>query len=483
MIYSMFGREGLAMLRAVSGLAVALLAACVSAPAISQNIANTDSTASYEPVPYVQVDHPDWAEDAVIYQINTRQFTPEGTFAAAQAHLPRLKELGVDILWLMPIHPIGEVNRKGSLGSPYAVKDYFGVNPEFGTEDEFRAFVDAAHEHGFKVILDWVANHTAWDNPLVEQHPDWYETDWKGDFHPTPWTDWADIIDLNYDQPELRAYKTRALKYWVEEFDIDGYRCDVAGYVPLDFWETARAELNAIKPVFMLAEWQQRDLHRYAFDATYGWAWKEAAQRIAQGQSDAGDLRGFLGDQISTWPLDAYRMLYTENHDQNAWDGSTGSIYGDAYHAMLTLSFVTEGIPLIHNGQEVGNQNQLEFFERDPIDWGEFDHSDGALIKQLIAIKKANRALHNGAAGGRVIPVSTDNPGQVLSFAREKDDNAVLVLFNLSETDAHFELTDGPIAGTWVDAFTGEQDTLSLGASRSLAPWQGKVLISNKDKT
>jgi len=454
-----------------------LLGACMATEPVSQKDANTvNATDKFSPASYVQIEHPDWAKDAVIYQINTRQFTPEGTFRAAQAQLPRLKELGVDILWLMPIHPIGEQNRKGALGSPYAVKDYFGVNPEFGTEDDFRAFVDAAHAQGFHVILDWVANHTAWDNPLVTEHPDWYETDWKGDFHPTPWTDWADIIDLDYSKPELREYKIRALKYWVEEFDVDGYRADVAGFVPLDFWETARAELDEIKPVFMLAEWQQRDLHRAAFDATYGWAWKEAAMRIAAGTSNAGDLRGFLSSQISTWPLDAYRMLYTENHDQNAWDGSTGEIYGEAYHAMLTLSFVTEGIPLIHNGQEVGNQKQLEFFERDPITWGNFDHPDGDLIKQLIAVKKANRALHNGAAGGRIIPISTDMPDQILSFAREKGSNRVLVLYNLSPEPASFTLTDGPVAGAWTEALTGAAEPLDLGSQLTLSPWQGMVL-------
>ena len=471
------------LIRTLIALSVLVCTACESSRQTSQNTANLVSDETrYSPSAYVQIDHPDWADDAVIYQINTRQFTPEGTFRAAEAQLPRLQDLGVDILWLMPIHPIGEVNRKGSLGSPYAVKDYFGVNPELGTEEDFRSFVDAAHAQGFKVILDWVANHTAWDNPLVTDHPDWYETDWKGDFHPTPWTDWADIIDLDYSNPELRAYKTRALRYWVEEFDVDGYRCDVAGFVPLDFWETARTELNEIKPVFMLAEWQQRDLHRHAFDATYAWGWKEAAQRIAKGESDAGDLRGYLSEQISTWPLDAYRMLYTENHDQNAWDGSTGEIYGEAYHAMLTLSFVTEGIPLIHNGQEVGNQNRLEFFERDPIDWGTFSHPDGDLIRKLIEIKTNNPALHNGAAGGRIIPVSTDNPGQILSFAREKDDNRVLIFFNLSSVLAEFQITDGPAAGAWTDALTETNDTIRLGASRSLEPWRGRVLISNKNK-
>ncbi len=467
------------LMRAVLAIALLFVAACAHPDPIADKVTSTaDRSQLYEPRPYVEIENPDWSKDAVIYQINTRQFTPEGTFKAAQNHLPRLRELGVDILWLMPIHPIGDVNRKGTLGSPYAIKDYFGVNPEFGTEDDFRAFVDAAHAAGFKVILDWVANHTAWDNPLVTEHPDWYETDWKGAFHPTPWTDWADIIDLDYSNPALREYKSRALKYWVEEFDIDGYRADVAGFVPLDFWETARAELDQIKPVFMLAEWQQRDLHRAAFDATYAWAWKEAAMRIAKGESNAGDLRGYLSEQISTWPLDAYRMLYTENHDQNAWDGSTRAIYGDAYHAMLTLSFVTEGIPLIHNGQEVGNQNQLEFFERDPIDWGAFAHPDGELIKKLIALKTSNPALHNGSAGGRIIPVSTDTPDQILSFAREKDANRVLVLFNLSDQPARFVVTDGPVTGDWIDALTDEADTLQLGAERTLAPWAGLILTN-----
>ncbi len=461
------------LIRAAFALTLLIFTACASTSPPPQNSANINQ---YAPQPYVQLTHPEWAQDAIIYQINTRQFTPEGTFKAAQAELPRLKELGVDILWLMPIHPIGETNRKGTLGSPYSVKDYFGVNPEFGTEDDFRAFVDAAHAQGFHVILDWIANHSAWDNPLVAEHPDWYETDWKGDFHPTPWTDWADIIDFDYSQPGLREYMTRALKYWVEEFGVDGYRADVAGFVPLDFWENARAELDAVRPVFLLAEWQQRDLHQHAFDATYGWAWKEAAMRIAKGQSDAGDLRGFLSEQISTWPLDGYRMLYTENHDQNAWDGSTGEIYGDAYHAMLMLSFVTEGIPLIHNGQEVGNQDQLEFFERDPIVWGDLDHPDGRLIKTLIQLRKQNEALHNGEAGGRIIPVSTDKPGQILSFARQKNQNEVVVFANLSDTPTRFTITDGPVSGAYTVALDGDVRTYDLGDSVTLPAWTTFIL-------
>jgi len=227
------------------------------------------STTSYEPQPYVKVPAPDWTKDAVIYQMNTRQFSSAGTFAAAQEQLPRLAEMGFDIVWLMPIHPIGEARRKGEMGSPYSVKDYRAVNPDLGTDEEFRAFVDRAHELGLKVILDWVANHSAWDNSLTSEHPDWYLKTPEGELMPPEGTDWSDVVDFDYSNPAMRQYMTESLTYWVREFDIDGYRADVAGFVPLDFWETARTELEAVKPVFMLAEWETPDLHARAFNATY----------------------------------------------------------------------------------------------------------------------------------------------------------------------------------------------------------------------
>ena len=458
-----------------------VLSACATLNAPLIDPVQMYDTARFEPQPYVKLKHPDWAKDAVIYQINTRQFTPEGTFRAAQEQLPRLRNMGVDILWIMPVHPIGETNRKGTLGSPYSVKDYYGINPEFGTKADFKALIDAAHAQGFHVILDWVANHSAWDNKLTADHPDWYHLDWKGDNHPTPWTDWADIIDFDYNQPGLREYMTGALRYWVEEMDVDGFRCDVAGFVPLDFWETARAELDRVKPVFMLAEWEQRDLHALAFDATYGWKWKETAQRIAAGEADAGAMTGYLNDHISTWPHDGYRLLYTENHDQNAWEGTTGGLYGEAYRVLMTLSFVIEGIPMIHNGQEVANQDQLEFFEKDPIIWGETNHPDGALIKSLIAMRKQNKALHNGNAGGRIIPVVTTSGGQVVSFARQSGDNKVVALFNLSPGTTYTAIIDGPVDGTYTNALTGQTRVLKLGDYVALAPWSSLILIQNTD--
>jgi len=200
----------------------------------------------YEPSPYVKIKHPEWSRSAAIYELNTRHFTPEGTFAAAAPHLPRLKELGVGIIWLMPVQPIGEKNRKGSLGSPYSIRDYLAVNPELGDVESLKRFVATANELGMFVILDWVANHTAWDNVLVEQHPEWYARDWKGEFHPTAWSDWSDIIELDYSQPGLRQYMAGAMKYWVHDVGFDGFRCDMAGYVPLDFWNELRSELDAM---------------------------------------------------------------------------------------------------------------------------------------------------------------------------------------------------------------------------------------------
>ena len=232
------------------------------------------------------VTHPAWSRATGVYQLNQRQLTVDGTFRAAEGHLTTIRDLGVEIVWLMPINPIGEINRKGSLGSPYAVRDHREVNPEFGTMEDLAHFVSTAHDLGLRVILDWVANHTAWDHHLVSEHPEWFARDWKGDFRPTPWWDWDDIIDLDFSHAGLRDYMAGAMEKFVREADVDGFRCDVAGFVPLDFWQDVRRRLDAIKPVFMLAEWEARDLHDVAFDATYGWSWNEAMHLIAAGNLD-----------------------------------------------------------------------------------------------------------------------------------------------------------------------------------------------------
>ncbi len=415
--------------------------------------ATAENVSDFAPRPYVEIEHPPWTRDAVIYQLNTRQFTPEGTFAAAAAHLPRLAEMGVDIIWLMPIHPIGEARRKGELGSPYAVRDYRAVNPDLGGEEAFRAFVAAAHRAGMRVILDWVANHSAWDSPLTENHPDWYSKTPEGDLTTTPGTDWFDTADFDYAQADLRAYMTESLVYWVREFDVDGYRADVAGFAPLDFWETARRKLDAVKPVFMLAEWESRDLHRRAFDATYAWSWKDAMKSTAEA-GGASAMRNYYATDRNVWPRGAFRMVYTDNHDQNAWDGVAAEIYGDAYEAAIALSFVGAGIPLIYNGQEADLSHQLSFFDKDEIPWREGRHGD--LFARLAALKHSTRALWNGEYGATMVEAPNSAEDSILSFVRESDRDRVFTVFNLTAEDVSFEMMEKRHAGLYTDVFSGE---------------------------
>ena len=463
-------------MRKIAALALALALAPLLIAGCNEALGTSDP---WEPKSFVEIDNPEWSRDAVLYQINTRQFTEEGTFAAAQKELPRLKELGVDILWLMPIHPIGEVNRKGTLGSPYSVRDYYAVNPEFGTEEELKRFIDAAHEQGFKVILDLVANHTAWDNALASEHPVWYEKTWDGRFRPTPWWDWSDIIDLDWSKPGVREHVGGAMEYWVREFKVDGFRADVAGYVPVDFWETMRSRLDAIRPVFMLGEVQQTVHHRAAFDATYAWDWHHTSKDIAKGNADATGLFGYYAENESLWPREAMRLTYIENHDSNAWEGTLYENYGDALPAMTALSFVGEGLPMIHNGQEACNAKRLEFFEKDAIDWSQSEGCAYAtLLADLIAFRDANPALHNGKWGARMHQVVNDNPQQLFAFVREQDGNKVVALFNLSARAVTAQLADGLAEGTYAEFRGGNGVTISRSEPVTLAPWEFRLLSS-----
>jgi glycosidase len=423
---------------------------------------------------------PEWAKDAVIYQINTRQFTAEGTFKAAQTELPRLRRLGVDILWLMPIHPIGVEQRKGPLGSPYAVRDYFGVNPEFGSEADFRAFLAAAHAEGMKVILDWVPNHTAWDHPLRQERPDWYKRDWKGDFRPTPWWDWHDIIELDYSQPGLRAYMQAALRYWVAEVGVDGFRMDVAGFVPLDFWEQVRRELDAVRSpeqggVFLLAEWESRDLHDHAFDMSYAWSWYDAVHRIAQGKADTNALHVYYSWNENFWPAHAIRMTFTSNHDKNSWEGTEFEAFGEALPAAMVLSFVGEGMPLVYNGQEAGNPKRLEFFERDPIAWRAHPMVD--FYARLIALRTETTALHAGRWGARMVHVPSDAQGKVFSFVRQNEREKVFAVFNFTAEAQTVQFGESLYPGDYTDWERGARVTLREGEPMTLPAWGWRVFI------
>ncbi len=416
------------------------------------------------------VKHPAWSVNASIYEANIRQHSPQGSFAAFEKYLPELKKMGVGIIWIMPINPIGEKNRKGSLGSYYAVRDYKAVNPEFGTAEDFRRLVRRAHALGMKVIVDWVANHTAWDHPWASNHPDYYVRDAKGAFVP-PVADWQDVIKLDYSNKALRAEMTAAMEYWVKEFDIDGYRCDVAGMVPVDYWNEARAALDKIKPVFMLAEAFEPALHEKAFDMTYGWQYKDLWGDIAKGKKTARDLDAYLAGEEAGYHPDAYRMLHITNHDLNSWEGTEFERLGDGVDAFLVLSAVMKGMPLMYSGQEAGNNKALHFFERQPIQWQ--PHRFKAMYSALFNLKKTNHALWNGNAGGPMQRLGKD--ANVFAFARSKDKNVVVGVFNLSNAKQSFTLTDGALAGSYKDGITGKPATLQAGETIELKPWEYHV--------
>jgi len=430
----------------------------------------------YAPESFEGITHPDWSRKAAIYQVNTRQFTPEGTLKAATREIPRLKALGVDVLWLMPIHPIGEKNRKGTLGSPYSVKDYRAVNPELGTIADLKAFVAAAHASGMHVIIDWVANHSAWDNPLKAQHPDWYEHNWKGANVSTPWWDWADIVDFDYSKLELRHYMADSMLFWVREADIDGFRADVAGYVPPDFWTDVRRDLDKVKPVWMLGEFNHRDLHLTSFDASYGWAWAEALMKISKGEADTGALYGFYSENEGAWPTGAQRMIFTSNHDENAWAGTEFERFGPALPNAFALLFTSEGIPLLYNGQEAGNDKRLKFFERDPIAWK--DHPHAALIRDWIDFRDEHPALDNAPWGARMVHVKNSDAQKVFSFVRAKDGDAVYVAQNYSAEPKTVALGEIPHPGRWTEKGGAEID-LAKGSNLTLAPWSTRVFSRN----
>lgn len=372
--------------------------------------------------------HPEWSKNANIYEVNIRQYSEEGTFKAFQEDLPRLKEMGVKILWLMPIHPIGKINRKEteeSRGSYYSVADYKKVNPNFGTEEDFRNLVDAAHEQGFKLIIDWVANHSAWDNPWTE-NKDWYELAEDGNFMPPRGTDWSDVIQLNYESEEMRAAMLDALEFWVREFDIDGYRCDVAGMVPTDFWENARVELDKIKPVFMLAEDGEPELLHKAFDMNYAWEYAHVIREIAKGEQTFEDLDSLFYRDSKRFPDNAYRMYFTSNHDENSWNGTDPEMYGDNFENFAVLSATVKGMPLIYNGQESDLDKRLEFFEKDEIEWKSYKYAD--FYTMLLTLNTENEALWNGDFGGETVRV--ESPDGTYAFKRKKGNHEIWVAIN-----------------------------------------------------
>ena len=460
-----------------SGACLLLLAVIGCNSSDKKTISDNDSStlSHYQPKNYVELKHPDWSKNATIYEVNIRQFTPEGTFKAFEAHLPRIKAMGIDIIWLMPIHPIGVEKRKGTLGSEYSVKDYYGINPEFGTKEDFKALVDKIHGMGMHIIVDWVANHSSWDNPLAKDHPDWYSKTPEGHFQPTPWYDWDDVIDFDYDQPGMRRYMTDAFKFWVKEADIDGYRCDVAGFIPVDFWENVREELDKIKPVFMLAEWESRDLYKRSFDMTYSWTLWDKMKEVTTGKKKIGGLVEYMAHDVNAVPKDAYRMTFTENHDKNSWEGNQYSNFGDGLPACMVLTAVINGMPLVYSGQEAGLNKSLRFFDKDTIEWKE--HPFAGMYKKLFDLKHKNQALWNGAYGAEMVRIFNDQPDHVISFSREKNGDKVIPVFNFNGQPVTVKLNAKHHAGTYTELFTGKKYELKGDDEISLGPWGYLVLV------
>ncbi len=435
------------------------------------NNSDKQKTQQADQPPVSHVHHPKWSKNANIYEVNMRQYTEEGTIQAFLKHMPRLKNMGVDILWIMPVHPIGEKNRKGPLGSYYSVKDYRAINPEFGSFDDFKAMVDLAHELGMKVIIDWVANHTAWDHAWVSEHPEYYDRDSTGRMY-SPYG-WSDVVQLDYQNTELRLAMIEEMKFWVKQADIDGFRCDVANEVPVDFWNSARDALNSLKPVFMLAEAENNDLLINAFDMDYGWHFHHLSNLIAKGDTSASVIGRYFDTLARTFPKGAYKMNFTTNHDENSWNGTTFERYGEGNQAFAVLMATVPGMPLVYTGQEAANHKALNFFDRDPVDWKDYPLED--FYRRLLNLKKRNQALWNGDFGGKMLPVKTGNDDKAFAFMREKNGQRVFVILNLSPDSLEVKLAGDAYTGKYTDLFTGKKVTFIADHSLALKPWEYRV--------
>ncbi|MCB0667474.1 MAG: alpha-amylase [Saprospiraceae bacterium] len=424
-----------------------------------------------------QMKYPLWVRSSMIYEVNIRQYTPEGTFEAFRKHLPRLQEMGVNILWMMPVYPISITKRKGELGSYYAVADYTKINPEFGTFEEFRDLVGEIHRMNMHVILDWVPNHTGWDHTWITTHPEWYTHSGDTITHPldnegNP-TDWYDVADLNYEVGPMRNTMIESMKFWLRAADVDGFRCDMAGFVPNDFWDQVRPALEQVKPVFMLAEWEDEPNHfETCFQANYGWTFHHLLNDVAAGKKNASDIEAYLKEDRSKNPAGYYHMNFTSNHDENSWAGSAPERLGDALEAMSVLAFTFEGIPLLYSGQEARNEKRLPFFAKDQIDWKDYPLQD--FYTRLIQLKHYNKALWNGNDGGKLIRINEGD--EIFAFIREKEGHRVIVMVNCTDHDATTTLTHDIYGMSQV--FPKREYNISAGTPIKLKAWEYWVMAN-----
>ncbi|MEO8516497.1 MAG: alpha-amylase family glycosyl hydrolase [Flavobacterium sp.] len=426
-------------------------------------------------------------DNAVIYEANIRQYSAEGTFNAFTSDIPQLKKLGIKILWLMPIHEIGIKNRKATadtlvdqitnlsqkekyLGNPYSIKDYRSLNPDFGTKEDFIKLIQTAHKNGIYVILDWVANNTAWNHKWITEHPEYYVHDHTGKMI-SPF-DWKDVAQLNYDNQNLRKAMLEEMKYWVTTFNVDGFRCDVAAEVPVDFWNNSRTELNKIKPVFMLAEAEKPELSNNAFDLQYGWEAHYIMNNMAQGKKTAKDWDMYAMKIDSLNPKDNVRMNFTSNHAENFWNGTEYERMGDAAEVFAAMTYTIPGIPLIYSGQEYDLNKRLKLYEKDTI-----PHVAGKMwnvYEKLGKLKSENPALNGGKNPASYLRLATSGDTQILAFEREKDGKKVIFIANLSKKAKQFTI---PVEGSFLDYMFDVSITLEKDQKMDFKPWEYKILI------
>ncbi|MCD4769084.1 MAG: alpha-glucosidase C-terminal domain-containing protein [Bacteroidales bacterium] len=419
--------------------------------------------------------HPEWSKDMVLYELNVRQFTNEGTFAAIEGHIDRLDKLGVDVIWFMPVHPIGEINRKGALGSYYSIADFKGVNPEFGTMDDFKSLVNKIHDAGMYVIIDWVPNHSAWDNPLATEHPDWYHKDSSGIFV-SPY-DWTDVIQLNWEVEALQDYMLDALNFWVKDAGVDGFRVDHPHNTPAEFWVNARTEMERTKPVLLLAENEDRvEFLEKGYDMNYSWELHHLMNEVARGKKSYRVLDKALKADMDKFPENGFRLRFITNHDENSWAGTIEERMGPAGKAFAVYMYTIPGVPLLYNGQESGLNKRLKFFERDPIEWKECELT--SFYTTLNRLKKENIALHNGLWGGSFSTFTTKGSDNVYAYLREKDNNRVITIINFSDKPVSFTVTDSSVYGDYTDLFKDEIITIDGETLFNLDQWSYMVVTS-----
>lgn len=442
---------------------------------------------------------PELEENAVIYEVNIRQYSEEGTFNAFTKDLPQLKEMGVKILWVMPIFPISQTKRKATggdnskfasempkeeqskyLGSYYAVSDFKKVNPEFGTIEDFRNLVKTAHENGIYVILDWVPNHTGWDHVWIKQHPEFYTHNEKGEIIDpiNPETGkswgWTDVADLNYDNKGLREAMSGDMMHWIKNENIDGFRCDVAGNVPTDFWAETIPKLRKEKNIFMLAEaWQPELLKSNLFDMYYGWETHHIMNRIAKGENTVTNWDNNILDNTKKYEANDIAMNFVDNHDENSWNGTMKSRLGAAEETMTALSYLTPGMPLVYSGDEYGLDKSLKFFEKDSFTKVKGKQWEWRV--KLGKLKNENCALNGGKKSASYTRISTSDDTKILAFARAKENSKVIYVGNLCKTNTSFTSS---FEGKFTDYMTGEKVNYTKNQKLNFKPWEYKILIA-----